>query len=277
MFVLVYAGGKWVNDGDVNAHAIMGAIVTGLAFIQPFMALFRCDPDSRYRFIFNYFHALVGTSALILSLATLFLATTNFKGIFSTHTGWILMTVWTCWLVCLCVVLECLQRWNPSDSTMLSKNYSGISTVNDQEMADASPHLGQILQPSTIQKQERWKMILFLLHLSVAVGISIALVITIATFDWGLAVNRKDLSRIITMDTAFYFIRENFSVLLSSLSEMHMTMQRIKVRSSNDQILSLRIKSEIRLFHTPKHAPSSRYCLLGDCDSIVSSFANWLR
>jgi len=175
MFVLVYTGGQWVKEDHEKAHAIIGAIVTGLAFIQPFMALFRCDPDSPYRFIFNYVHALVGTSAFLLSIVTLFLATTNFKGIFSTSAGWILMTIWVCWIVCLCLILEYLQRRNPSISTERIENYSRDPILNNQEASSSTT--------PTNQGYERLKIILFLLHLCVAIAIPIALVVIIAKFE----------------------------------------------------------------------------------------------
>ena len=38
------------------------------------MALFRCHPNSRFRFIFNWAHGAVGYLAFILSVPTIFLA-----------------------------------------------------------------------------------------------------------------------------------------------------------------------------------------------------------
>jgi Eukaryotic cytochrome b561 len=178
MFVLVYTGGKWVTDDKVRAHAIIGVIVVGLAFLQPFMALFRCEPDSRYRFIFNYLHALVGFSAWVLSMATLVLATTNFNTIFPTTTGWILMVVWICWMLGICLVFECIQRRTLSTDPLGNKQHS-----DDNVDITSSPLLiNRIDSQSSNRGLELVKNILLVIHICVATGLSAVLVKTILDY-----------------------------------------------------------------------------------------------
>jgi hypothetical protein len=43
-------------------------VTVALAFIQPFVALLRCDPMHRFRWIFNWIHWIIGNSAFTLSL-----------------------------------------------------------------------------------------------------------------------------------------------------------------------------------------------------------------
>ena len=83
---------EWIETEDKVefTHSIFGIVAISFAFIQvyfilyfsfllfvlnvvllktiqPFMALLRCRPDSRYRFIFNYLHRSVGLLALLFA------------------------------------------------------------------------------------------------------------------------------------------------------------------------------------------------------------------
>jgi hypothetical protein len=73
ILILVYKKGQWVSNKNQRefAHSIIGILVICFALIQPFLALFRCNPDDHYRFIFNYAHATIGFSAFILSIAAI--------------------------------------------------------------------------------------------------------------------------------------------------------------------------------------------------------------
>ncbi|XP_023349675.1 putative ferric-chelate reductase 1 homolog [Eurytemora carolleeae] len=57
-----------------NPHAIMGFITVGLAFLQPFIALLRCSPVHRHRWIFNWIHWIIGNGAHALGIITIFFA-----------------------------------------------------------------------------------------------------------------------------------------------------------------------------------------------------------
>ena len=60
---------------SINAHAAVGMTSICLAFIQPFMAMLRCHPGTKYRPVFNYAHFTVGISAFALALTAIYLAT----------------------------------------------------------------------------------------------------------------------------------------------------------------------------------------------------------
>ena len=178
--VFAYNDGKWINEDKQRAHAITGIIVIGLAFLQPFIALFRCEPNSQYRFIFNYFHACVGFVTFILSCVGLLLATINFKGIFSTSSGWIIMIGWICWLICICIIFECVQRRNTASDSSLNRHDSSNGSAED--VGASSVSLITNLDANESNKQ-RLKMILLVLHICVATGASIALMVPILKFD----------------------------------------------------------------------------------------------
>ncbi|CAF4812291.1 unnamed protein product, partial [Rotaria sp. Silwood1] len=96
ILILIYKRGKWTssNLSREYAHSITGMFVVIAAIVQPMMALFRCHPDHRYRFIFNYAHAMVGIGALILSITAIFLATlfTSFNSELSNY--WKILVAW---------------------------------------------------------------------------------------------------------------------------------------------------------------------------------------
>lgn len=63
------------TDADkeyTKAHPYMGLVVGCLTFLNPIMALFRPKPDGKYRYIFNWAHFSVGTSAHLLAIVTIF-------------------------------------------------------------------------------------------------------------------------------------------------------------------------------------------------------------
>ncbi|XP_063796129.1 putative ferric-chelate reductase 1 isoform X2 [Pseudophryne corroboree] len=60
-------------SGDTGAHPVLGCIVMILSFLQPIAALFRPDPKSSRRFIFNWAHRVNALVIKILAVAAIFL------------------------------------------------------------------------------------------------------------------------------------------------------------------------------------------------------------
>ena len=179
LFILVFTQGTWVDQGLTRpfVHSITGVLVISLAFFQPFTALFRCEPDSRYRFIFNYIHAFLGFSTLILSITTLFLAT--YFHIFKDNKGRIIMIVWTVWIVLIFAVFEIIQSY--SRKKQAGSSYTNINASNTTigEIVE-NPTSSTITltrfdthQEATIEQKS--KNILLAIHILVAVTLSIIL------------------------------------------------------------------------------------------------------
>ncbi|KAF0292622.1 putative ferric-chelate reductase 1 [Amphibalanus amphitrite] len=74
--ILVQLEGWTSTPTSVNPHPLLGIICIALAFVQPFMALFRCAPTASRRPVFNWLHWLVGSAAHLLGIITIFLAVT---------------------------------------------------------------------------------------------------------------------------------------------------------------------------------------------------------
>ncbi|XP_067394341.1 putative ferric-chelate reductase 1 isoform X2 [Emydura macquarii macquarii] len=71
-FVLIFVAVMgWSSDEE--AHAVIGCIVMILSFFQPVIAFFRPSPQSKRRFIFNWFHALNALVIKVLAIAAIFL------------------------------------------------------------------------------------------------------------------------------------------------------------------------------------------------------------
>ncbi|XP_046840955.1 putative ferric-chelate reductase 1 [Xenia sp. Carnegie-2017] len=72
--------GKITNLGKTaEAHAYIGFIVLCLAVLQPLVALFRPNPESTNRWIFNIFHRLFGFSTFVLAFITVLLGLEIFE------------------------------------------------------------------------------------------------------------------------------------------------------------------------------------------------------
>ena len=109
--VLSQAGGKWVSVADdgprLFAHSILGIIVVGLTLIQVWMALFRCHPDGRFRFIYNWLHRGTGLLALILSVPTIYLVISYLQNYQSGL--YAIISIWTGWMIFLVIILELIS------------------------------------------------------------------------------------------------------------------------------------------------------------------------
>lgn len=71
-FIMIFAEvSGW--SGDTGAHPVLGCIVMILSFFQPIAAMFRPDPKSERRYIFNWGHRLNALVIKVLAVATIFL------------------------------------------------------------------------------------------------------------------------------------------------------------------------------------------------------------
>ncbi|XP_038127903.1 putative ferric-chelate reductase 1 [Cyprinodon tularosa] len=68
-FVLAFV---FVNGWAEGAHSVLGCLVLILALIQPTLALMRCGPQHRWRFLFNWGHSFIAASVHLLSVAAIF-------------------------------------------------------------------------------------------------------------------------------------------------------------------------------------------------------------
>jgi len=178
LFVLVALKGTWVGVHEEKKHfihSVTGALVIGFAFFQPFIALFRCDPDSRYRYIFNVLHALVGFSAFSLSIVTLFLAT--YFGLFKDNKSRLVMIVWTIWIVLIFILFEVLQHYIRTKYGEILYGNINASNKTSDDLVEIQTSLTVTSSLITSQQEttseDKIKNILLATHILIAAILSI--------------------------------------------------------------------------------------------------------
>jgi hypothetical protein len=174
--ILAQAEGQWTDNdnGRLFAHSICGVIIVCCAQIQVWMALFRCHPESRFRFIYNWMHRLTGLLAFILSIPAIFLVTFILP---KYHRGLItILSLWSAWVVIIVIIFEIIEyrcRKTSSLSIDNRRKYENTDT-NPPENVETE----RIDNPN-IQSYNTIKTILFCIHIIIAICLAIPLIVLI--------------------------------------------------------------------------------------------------
>ena len=178
VLILVYKKGQWVSQVNRRefAHSIVGILVVCFAVIQPFMALFRCNPDDQYRFIFNYAHATVGLTAFLLSIVAIFLAMFFTQFGFQLNKEWVILVAWSGWLLMVFILFEWLEIHFQQQASIIDKSNSFIMTDRN---GSGAAKIEAIPMEDNVKK-DRLKKVLLFFHLIIAFGLALALVILIS-------------------------------------------------------------------------------------------------
>ena len=163
VLILVSMQGSWIERGWTKSfvHSVLGAIVIGLAFVQPFIALFRCEPNSAHRFIFNAIHTFVGFLALILSMVVLFLATSF--ALFPNNLSRWLVIGWIAWLGLVFLIFEIIERCHRRGSNATEDDSTTQPLLCHQQIHES-------------RKQQQWKISLLIFHLIFAFTVTTLLI-----------------------------------------------------------------------------------------------------
>jgi len=173
ILILIYKQGQWaskLHQGEY-AHSIIGIIVISFAFVQPFIALFRCNPQDHYRFLFNYLHAFLGFTAFILSIAAIFLAMFFPHLNFQLNKEWAILVSWICWLPIIFIIFELIEIYFRKYST--SNSFQANDRNGNQQVKD------ETLENENTIRKDRIKGVFLLLHIIIAVGLALAMIILI--------------------------------------------------------------------------------------------------
>lgn len=173
--ILVYKKGTWISkfEEPEYAHSLIGIITVGFAVFQPLLAFFRCKPDGRLRFIFNYLHGGIGILALTLGIVAIFLAlfldTVNLHH----HGEWGILIAWIWWVFLMFVLfgfVECYfdTKLLKSNSLYAYNNY----TDNLEVKVEPVPSIHN-------RKKDLIKGFMLFLHILVVLGLSLVLAVTI--------------------------------------------------------------------------------------------------
>lgn len=181
--ILVEAQSTWVDlnsDGKLlYTHSILGVLVVCFATTQVWMALFRCHPDSKFRFIYNWAHRTTGILAFILSIPTIFIIAYWLP---SQHGGLVtILSLWTAWIVIVVVIFEALQyrgkalRKSSKKHREIPETALELSRINHQHNETTIVEREE-LAGDTINKA---KLILLSVHAVVSIALAIALIVLI--------------------------------------------------------------------------------------------------
>ncbi|CAF1003716.1 unnamed protein product [Rotaria sp. Silwood1] len=177
--VLGQAKGRWVDqaeDGDrMFAHSILGAIVVGCALIQAWMALFRCHPGDRFRFVFNWIHRTTGMLALILSVPTIFLVVFV---LLKYHDGFVtIMSLWSAWIVIIFIIFEVVEYLIRMKSSTVTANNAKAEIEHEMNNGHSASIIdGKQVEASDNSPFGTLKLILFILNFCFAISLVIPLV-----------------------------------------------------------------------------------------------------
>ncbi|CAF3433547.1 unnamed protein product [Rotaria socialis] len=177
LLILAEVNGEWIKlrEGLTFVHSVLGGIIVCCALLQVSMALFRCHPDSPFRFVYNWCHRATGFLAFLLSVPTIFIIIVKWK---ANRAGLIvIMSLWSAWVLIIVVLLEIVRLYF---SRMSPIAYSKETREYELTNSNLPPTL--MLQ-QTEETHNRLPnniiLMLFFVHMIVAIALSIPLIVLI--------------------------------------------------------------------------------------------------
>jgi hypothetical protein len=181
--ILAQTQSTWVDPNlygqSLYAHSIMGVLIVSFATVQVWMALFRCDPSSKFRFIYNWIHRTTGLLAFFLSVPTIFIVA---HWLPFHHNGLVtILSFWTAWVVIAVIAFEFLQsrskiRRNSSNNHRETKETAHELSRIDHQQNQATVAKEEDLESDGVNKA---KLILLSVHAVVAIALAIPLIVLI--------------------------------------------------------------------------------------------------
>lgn len=167
LFMFVRMGGKWTSVQPSLLrfiHSILGGIVLCCGVVQIWLALYRCNPRSRFRFLFDWTHRVIGLLAMILSIPTIFLMLIAFLS--SRPNLLPIFISWTAWFVVVIVILERIQ-YQQRRATATTVDPENVST-------NARPDIESMGNTNVGSRyQNNLKLLLLSIHLLISICLSI--------------------------------------------------------------------------------------------------------
>jgi hypothetical protein len=177
--ILVRFGGTWA-DPKISLlrfiHSIFGGIIVCCTILQVWLALYRCNPHSRYRYIFDWSHRIIGLSAFVLSPPTIFLMTVQLQ---KSRTALLsIISLWTGWIVVTILIFEKIE----------SRQRAAVApTVINKREDNPNPNNTNVNPPPDIESGTNTnvgnrrlnfiKLILLLLHIIISIILSISFIV----------------------------------------------------------------------------------------------------
>jgi hypothetical protein len=181
--ILVQAQSTWVDrnfDGPfLYAHSIMGVLIVCFATIQVWMALFRCHPSSKFRFIYNWIHRTTGLLAFVLSVPTIFIVINLLP---LNHNGLVaILSLWTAWVVIVVVAFEFLQHQSKIRRNSSNNHRGTKQTAHELSRIDHQQNQATVVEEEDLESDgvNKAKLILLSVHAVIAIALVIPLIVLI--------------------------------------------------------------------------------------------------
>ncbi|CAF3158782.1 unnamed protein product [Rotaria sp. Silwood2] len=181
--IIVRAGGQWVNPRVYGlclfVHSILGGTIVCCVIIQIWLALYRCNPRSRFRFIFNWSHRITGLLIFSLSFPMLFIII-SVMAKYST----VLLTIvsfWTAWIVVVIIICETIEHKKRVSVLPMANNVRQDDT--NQENTNTSLPLDTEAATQTnigSQYHNQIKLLLLISHIPISITLSVLLIVYIS-------------------------------------------------------------------------------------------------
>ncbi|CAF1324273.1 unnamed protein product [Rotaria magnacalcarata] len=182
LFILVWAGGQWVDPQRLGlrlfAHSIMGGTIVCCAMIQIWLTLYRCNPNSRFRFIFDWSHRIVGLLAFILSIPTIFLALSLMR---KYHIALVtIISIWAVWIVMVVMICEKIEHKRRVSAAAMANNIQQCDRNQETMNTNIRPDIEAGTHTTVVnQYHNQIKLLLFLIHFIISITLSILLIVFI--------------------------------------------------------------------------------------------------
>ncbi|KAJ1347385.1 hypothetical protein KIN20_002423 [Parelaphostrongylus tenuis] len=193
IFIFWQAGWVWYQcsykctpeDFSKKMHTITGVIATVLAVTQPFFAFLRPSPDSRYRYMFNWGHWLIGMAAWSFASVTMVLSLplgkTGLNRVYGYAPNW-LMGGYILFFIGCNIVMEMLATNN---EVRMEKTVSEIKPhrfiVGWSGMALSHLNGPAVESPLAPPTRANARLFVFGVHLVVAIGVAITVTAMLVT------------------------------------------------------------------------------------------------
>jgi hypothetical protein len=183
LLILVYARGEWVTSLNPRlfAHSIFGGIIVSCVLLQLWLAVYRCHPNSRFRFIFNWIHRITGLLVFGLSIPTIFLITFVLT---KNRTGLnIIISLWSSWIVIIFILFEIIEyryRTAEARNKRVNVRVGDTNTGHGSNRAQAQD-IELEIDTNIGQRLNIVKMMLLLSHVLVSMTVAVSFIVMIWT------------------------------------------------------------------------------------------------
>ncbi|CAF1476820.1 unnamed protein product [Rotaria sordida] len=182
-FILVKARGEWVNPElyglRLFVHSILGGIIICCAMIQIWLALYRCNPHSRFRFIFDWTHRITGLLAFSLSIPTIFLIISllpRYRTVLITA-----ISLWTAWIVIVVIICEVIEYQKRVSPLPMTNNAQQNGTNQENINVNARLDIEAATQMNVgSQYYNKKKLLLLIIHIIISIILSVLLIVHIS-------------------------------------------------------------------------------------------------